>query len=100
MAGVADREHPDKEYILPAVDITDKPTFAHRGFELDCARHFHSLDQVKRMIDVMSFYKLNRFHWHLTDDQGWRIEIEKYPRLLTVSTIAPDAYLCDFATRT
>ncbi len=97
MAGVNDPKVTD--YTLPEVDITDYPTFSHRGFELDCARHYHSLDQVKRMIDIMSYYKMNRFHWHLTDDQGWRVEIEKYPRLLSVSTIAPDAYMCDFATR-
>ncbi|MCM1029173.1 MAG: beta-N-acetylhexosaminidase [Pseudoflavonifractor sp.] len=97
MAGVADPSV--SSYVLPEVSITDHPAFPHRGFELDCARHFHSVDQVKRMLDIMSFYKMNRFHWHLTDDQGWRVEIEKYPRLLSVGSIAPDVYLCDFATR-
>lgn len=64
--------------------ITDSPQFQWRGLHLDVARHFFTVDEVKRFIDVMAFYKFNTFHWHLTDDQGWRIEIKKYPKLTEV----------------
>ena len=70
-------------YALAALDIDDAPRFAWRGYMLDSARHFHSVDEVKRIIDAMSLHKLNVFHWHLTDDQGWRIEIRRYPALAT-----------------
>ena len=71
-------------YSLPVVSIVDAPRFEYRGFMLDVSRHYFTTDQIKRMIDVMSYYKMNRFHWHLTDDQGWRIEIKKYPKLTEV----------------
>lgn len=67
---------------IPAVDIDDKPRFAYRGVMLDPCRHFLPVEDVKKQIDVLSTYKINRIHWHLTDDQGWRIEIKKYPELL------------------
>ena len=82
MAGV--RDEAVTEYALPVVDIIDAPRFEYRGFMLDVSRHFFDIEEIKRMIDVMSYYKLNRFHWHLTDDQGWRFEVKKYPRLTTV----------------
>ena len=82
MAGV--RDETVTEYALPVVDIIDAPRFEYRGFMLDVSRHFFDIEEIKRMIDVMSYYKLNRFHWHLTDDQGWRFEVKKYPRLTTV----------------
>ena len=66
---------------LRQVVVDDTPRFAWRGFHLDCSRHFWTVDETKRVIDVMALFKLNRFHWHLTDDQGWRIEIKKYPLL-------------------
>lgn len=66
---------------LPAVDITDYPRFHYRGVLLDVSRHFFSAAFLKNFLDLMAQYKINRFHWHLTDDQGWRIEIKKYPRL-------------------
>jgi hexosaminidase len=66
---------------LPAVDITDYPRFHYRGVLLDVGRHFFSVTFLKNYIDLMAQYKINRFQWHLTDDQGWRIEIKKYPRL-------------------
>lgn len=72
------------EWSVPAVAIEDAPRFAYRGLHLDVARHFFDVETVKRLIDRMALYKLNRFHWHLTDDQGWRIEIERYPRLTEV----------------
>jgi hexosaminidase len=69
---------------LPALTIVDTPRFLWRGLHLDVARHFEPVSFVKKYIDLMARYKLNTFHWHLTDDQGWRIEIRKYPRLTTV----------------
>lgn len=68
-------------FSIPAVQIEDAPRFEWRGFMLDASRHFWNKDEVKHVLDLMSLYKLNKFHWHLTDDQGWRIEIEKYPLL-------------------
>jgi hexosaminidase len=69
---------------MPCVRITDWPRFKWRGLMLDVSRHFYSTAEVETLLDLMARYKLNRFHWHLTDDQGWRIEIKKYPRLTQV----------------
>ena len=69
---------------LPAVTIKDAPRYAWRGFMLDSARHFQSVDEIKRLIDAMAAYKLNVLHWHLNDDQGWRLEIKAYPKLTQV----------------
>ncbi len=69
---------------IPAVSITDYPRFDYRGMHLDVARHFFPVEFVKRYIDLMAMHKMNRFHWHLTEDQGWRIEIEQYPKLTEV----------------
>ncbi|MDR3627758.1 MAG: beta-N-acetylhexosaminidase [Ignavibacteriaceae bacterium] len=66
---------------LPGCEVSDYPRYGHRGFMLDASRHFQSVDFVKKVLDVMALLKLNVFHWHLTDDQGWRIESRKYPRL-------------------
>lgn len=71
---------------LSAVDIYDKPRFAYRGAMLDVARHFYTVDEVKTFIDMLALHNINRFHWHLTDDQGWRIEIKKYPKLMSVAS--------------
>lgn len=71
-------------YTLPVVNIEDSPRFAWRGFMLDEGRHFYGKKEIKKILDVMAAYKLNRFHWHLTEDQGWRIEIKKYPKLTEV----------------
>ena len=67
--------------------IKDAPRYAWRGFMLDEARHFHGKERVKQILDLMARYKLNRFHWHLSDDQGWRIEIKAYPELCTVGGV-------------
>ncbi|OOQ59662.1 family 20 glycosylhydrolase [Mucilaginibacter pedocola] len=72
---------------LPCATIEDFPRFGYRGLMLDVCRHFFSVNMVKRYIDLMAGYKLNTFHWHLTDDQGWRIEIKKYPRLTQVASV-------------
>ena len=69
---------------VPCARIDDKPRFSWRGMHLDVGRHFFTKDSVKRYIDLIASYKMNMFHWHLTEDQGWRIEIKKYPRLTTV----------------
>lgn len=69
---------------IALVDISDEPRFGYRGAMLDVSRHFYTIDQVKELLDLMARYKLNKFHWHLTDDQGWRVEIKQYPELTTL----------------
>ncbi len=73
-----------KELIIPALEIDDLPRFAYRGMHLDVGRHFYPVDFVKKFIDYIALHKMNTFHWHLTEDQGWRIEIKKYPKLTQV----------------
>ena len=72
--------------IMNPVIITDAPRFTWRGMHLDCSRHFFSVDFVKKFIDLLALHNMNRFHWHLTDDQGWRIEIKKWPKLISVGS--------------
>lgn len=74
---------------LPCVAIMDKPRFAWRGMHLDVSRHFFGKEEVKKFLDYMATYKFNVFHWHLTDDQGWRIEIKQYPKLTEVGSRRP-----------
>ncbi|WP_394247684.1 beta-N-acetylhexosaminidase [Vibrio profundi] len=69
---------------LQSCMISDSPRFKYRGMMLDCARHFHSVEEVKRLINQLAHYKFNTFHWHLTDDEGWRIEIKRFPELTDV----------------
>ena len=69
---------------LPAAQVAASPRFPYRGMHLDCVRHFFTVETVKRFIDIMALHGMNRLHWHLTDDQGWRVEIKKYPRLTEV----------------
>jgi hexosaminidase len=69
---------------VPAVTIADAPAFSYRGIMLDACRHFISIDHIKTFLDVFAMYKINRFHWHLTDDQGWRIQIKRYPKLTQI----------------
>ncbi len=71
---------------LPAVQINDAPRFAYRGLHFDVSRHFFPVDSVKRFIDMLALHNMNRLHWHLTDDQGWRIEIKKYPKLTEIGS--------------
>ena len=73
--------------VMPAAVITDSPRFVYRGMMLDVARHFFSVDFVKEYIDLLALHNMNTFHWHLTDDQGWRIEIKKYPLLTKIGSI-------------
>ena len=72
---------------LPVVTIEDKPCLGYRGMMLDVGRHFFTVDEVKEALDIMALLKLNVFHWHLTDDQGWRIEIRKYPKLTEIGSV-------------
>ena len=74
------------EWSVPCVEIEDAPTFRYRGAMLDVCRHFASIDYIKKFIDVLAAHKMNTFHWHLTDDQGWRIEIKKYPKLTEIGS--------------
>jgi len=71
-------------WTIPAVEITDYPRYDYRGMHLDVARHFFPVEFVKKYIDLIAMQKMNRFHWHLTEDQGWRIEIKQYPKLTEV----------------
>lgn len=71
----------DKRWTLPYVSITDEPRFDWRGMHFDCSRHFFTKAEVEALLDVLALYKIDKFHWHLTDDQGWRVEIKKYPLL-------------------
>ncbi|HKR35802.1 MAG TPA: family 20 glycosylhydrolase, partial [Steroidobacteraceae bacterium] len=75
---------------LPALEITDHPRFGYRGLLLDVGRHYFSVAHIKKLLDLAAQYKINRFHWHLTDDQGWRIEIKKYPKLTEVGSYVDD----------
>jgi hexosaminidase len=78
------------EWSLPAVTIEDQPRYSWRGMHLDVCRHFFPTDFVKKYIDLIALHKMNRFHWHLTEDQGWRIEIEKYPGLTEIGAWRAD----------
>lgn len=78
---------------LPEVEIDDAPRFAYRGLHLDVGRHFFPVDFIKRYLDLMAIFKMNRFHWHLTEDQGWRIEIEGYPRLAEVAAFRSETLI-------
>ncbi len=77
------------EWAIDGVEITDRPQFRWRGMHLDVARHFYNVEEVCRMIDLFAIHRLNVFHWHLTEDQGWRIEIKKYPKLTEVGSRRP-----------
>ncbi len=83
----------DKDWRLKCVDINDAPRFGYRGFLLDDARNFFGMEAVKKYLDIMEIHKLNKFHWHLTDDQGWRIEIKKYPKLTEIGSIRKESFV-------
>ena len=76
---------------LPCLEIKDQNSFEHRGFLMDCCRHFFPVKTIKKYIDLLALYKMNVLHWHLTEDQGWRIEIDKYPKLNTVGSWREDS---------
>jgi len=76
---------------IPALTIEDRPRFAWRGLHLDVGRHWFPVEDVKRYIDLLAFFKMNSFHWHLTEDQGWRIEIRKYPLLTSIGSVRQES---------
>ena len=81
------REAADKEWKMQCAEINDAPRFGYRGMHMDVVRHFFDMNMVKRYLDIMEVHKLNTLHWHITDDQGWRIEIKKYPKLTEIGSI-------------
>lgn len=83
----------DKDWTLQCVEIKDAPRFGYRGMHMDVSRHFFDMDMVKRYLDIMEIHKLNTLHWHLTDDQGWRIEIKKYPKLTEIGSIRKETII-------
>ncbi len=90
--------HATQTVTIPAVKIHDTNRFKYRGMHLDVSRHFMPVEFVKKYIDLMSQYKLNYFHWHLTDDQGWRIEIKKYPKLTEIGSKRPESHEGPYST--
>ncbi len=82
----------DVEWAVPYLEINDEPLLGHRGYMLDIARHFFNKEEVMKVLDILAFYKMNRFHWHLTDDQGWRVEIPEYPKLTEVGSIRSKSF--------
>ncbi|KJF45381.1 family 20 glycosylhydrolase [Draconibacterium sediminis] len=76
----------DVDWNIPIVDIQDEPRFKYRGLHLDVCRHYVPVEDIKKHLDMMAMFKMNKFHWHLTEDQGWRIEIEKYPLLTQIGS--------------
>ncbi|NBB75297.1 MAG: family 20 glycosylhydrolase, partial [Bacteroidetes bacterium] len=88
------------DWTIPAVYIEDAPRFGYRGMHLDVGRHFFSVDFIKKYIDLLAVHKLNTFHWHLTEDQGWRIEIEQYPRLTEVGACRDSSMVGHYGAQT
>ncbi len=91
-----DRAENDTTWYLPCATIVDNPRFAYRGMHLDVSRHFYDVAFIKKQLDAMSRYKLNRFHWHLTDGAGWRVQIDRYPKLTDIAAWRPHADWKDF----
>lgn len=87
-----------KRIIIPHCSIKDHPRFSYRGMHLDVSRHFFPVPFIKKYIDYLAYYKFNNFHWHLTDDQGWRIEIKKYPLLTTVGSCRAQTLVGNYGT--
>ncbi len=86
LLSVDEKSISSKQFKIPALEIQDEPRFQYRGMHLDVGRHFFPASYVKRYIDFLAYHKMNTFHWHLTEDQGWRIEIKKYPLLTSVGS--------------
>ncbi len=78
---------------FPEVEIIDQPKFGYRGMHLDVSRHYFSISEIKKYINQLSLYKMNKFHWHLTDDQGWRIEIKRYPKIQEIAAYRPETLI-------
>ena len=86
---MAEADGADEAFVLPRVNVNDYPRFSYRGLHLDVSRHFRSKEFVMKQLDAMARYKLNRFHWHLTDGAGWRLEIKRYPQLTEQTAYRP-----------
>ena len=84
---VAEASSPGGPLVMPGLSVQDKPHFSYRGAHFDPCRHFFTVDELKKFIDIMALHKLNTLHWHLTDDQGWRLEIKEYPLLTEVGAV-------------
>ena len=84
---------PTQSVVIPSTEVNDAPRFAYRGAHLDVSRHFVTPDSVCRFIDMLALHNINRLHWHITDDQGWRIEIKKYPRLTEIGSKRPETVI-------
>ena len=84
---------------LPLLSIEDYPRFAWRGFMLDVGRHYHPVETIKKLLQTMAFLKMNRFHWHLNDDQGWRIEVDEYPKLTSIGSKRKDTQIGGFLSK-
>ncbi|MCV6629884.1 MAG: beta-N-acetylhexosaminidase, partial [Flavobacteriaceae bacterium] len=85
--------YPNNRVAIRCLTIKDAPKYAYRGLHLDVGRHFFSVNFIKKYIDLLARLKLNKFHWHLTEDQGWRIEIKKYPKLTTIGAFRKETLL-------
>lgn len=83
----------EKGVVFPSAKIKDWPFFSYRGAHLDVCRHFFTVDEVKRYIDMMALHNMNRLHWHITDDQGWRVEIRSYPKLTSVGSVREETLI-------
>ena len=90
---IAAGETTKKGVVLQGMDIKDKPLVGHRGVMLDVCRHFFTVAEVKRYLDIAAIHKVNAFHWHLTEDQGWRIEIKKYPELIKIGSMRKETVI-------
>jgi len=89
---IENREPSDADvWSVPCVEILDYPRFSWRGYMLDSARHYQTPDEIRRILDLLALHKINRFHWHLVDDQGWRLEIPEYPGLTSTAAFRPNA---------
>ncbi|QTE22445.1 beta-N-acetylhexosaminidase [Polaribacter cellanae] len=88
-----------KQIAVQCLDIKDEPRFVYRGMHLDVGRHFFSVDFIKKYINIMSMLKMNTFHWHLTEDQGWRIEIKKYPKLQEIAAFRKETLIGSYANK-
>ena len=86
----------DTQWTLPCVEIKDAPRFGYRGLHIDVARHFFPKEEMKKILDLMALHKQNQLHWHLTDDQGWRIEIKKYPKLTEIGAFRDSTQIGGF----
>ena len=83
-------EFKDGMFVLPCAEITDYPRFIWRGFMLDCSRYFFTVPFIKKILDLLALHHINKFHWHLSDDQGWRLSVEKYPLLTEIGSLRKD----------